>query len=105
MARSRNHVWAALLAALIPAGASALRVSGLATGVIDDFNTETAGEGAAVFGLDQSELPGTPFRIDFSYDTALLPPDSNSHPDRSTHQRAGGPIGSTSRSRSTGIRS
>ena len=81
---------AAVFSACVPLAAAAVRVNGVATGVIDDFDTRTEGEGAAVFGLDQSELPGTPFRIDFSYDTALAPPDSNSHPERNLHQSEDG---------------
>jgi hypothetical protein len=82
--------FAAVFTASVPLAAGAVRVNGVATGVIDDFIPPTTqGEGAAVFGLDGSELPGTPFRIGFSYDTALAPADSSSGDGRSIHQSQG----------------
>lgn len=80
--------FAAVFTAWVPLAAGAVRVNGVATSVIGDYPTTDA-EGAAVFGLDQSELPGTPFRIDFAYDTTLLPPDSHTGEGRAIHESDG----------------
>ena len=76
--------------ALLPTAAGAVRVTGYATGVIDEY-AYTDGNGAQVFGLDESELLGTPFRIDFAYDTDLAPPDADTDPDRAYHSSHGDP--------------
>src|SRR5262249_47861207 len=84
LTRSWVLALAAVFTASVPLAAGAVRVNGVATGVIDEFQM-TEGEGAAVFGLDGSGLLGRPFRIDFSYDPALAPPDSNPAADRTFH--------------------
>lgn len=74
---SMLHVLVVVVARGQAAPASALRVTGQATGSVNDFHIDVGGEGAGVFGLDAAALLGHAVRLDFSYDTSLAPADAN----------------------------
>jgi len=69
--------------------AQAVRVEGFATGVIAEL-AETDTNGEQVFGLDGPGLLGQAFRIDFAYDPALAPPDTQPAGDRGVYESVGG---------------
>ncbi len=83
-----------LAAGLITAQtAQAVVIHGVATGTVSsgvDRDTANYGANANTWGFTgTTDLTGQEFRVDFSYDTALAPPDSNAGPNAGLYSDCG----------------